>query len=177
MCLWSLAVYANEQYVGVAIREEGLKRDDLYVTTKFAGLKGGIRPSIETSLKKASQICICFVNTLTEPSGKQQLGLKHVDLYLIHHPMFIKEGLESSWREFEKIKEDGLSRYAVLFFFSPETFAFAYGSNHRSIGVSNFGLDLLKQLVKIANVKPAVNQVRRSPLLFSIGRKRHWLLN
>ena len=40
---------------------------------------------------------------------RAQLGVKQVDLYLIHNPWFIKD-LEQDWREFEKIKEAGLSK-------------------------------------------------------------------
>ena len=43
-------VYGNEDSVGVAIRESGLSRKELYITTKYDG--GDVREEIETSLKK-----------------------------------------------------------------------------------------------------------------------------
>jgi len=113
-------VYANESNVGEAIRNEGLDRDDLYITTKYGG--GSIPDSFEASRKK--------------------LGLKQVDLYLIHNPSLVTKNLEVSWREFEKLKDDG----AV-----------------KSIGVSNFTVSQLKDLLKIAKIKPAVNQIRFHP--------------
>ncbi|KAG6864526.1 hypothetical protein C0991_008927 [Blastosporella zonata] len=73
---------------------------------------------------------------LFEPS--RLLGLKFVDLYLIHHPRLIEHDVEGSWRDFEKIKEDGLAR---------------------SIGVSNFKLMQLQVIIKVAKIKPAVNQI------------------
>lgn len=42
--------YKNEESVGVAIRESGLDRKELYITTKYDG--GDIREEIEKSLKK-----------------------------------------------------------------------------------------------------------------------------
>jgi len=114
------AYYKTEKYVGIAIREEGLKRSDLYITTKYGG--GTIRQSMEDSLS--------------------EMGIKQVDLYLIHNPRQIEGPIEDGWNEFEKIKEDGLSK---------------------SIGVSNFNLEQLQQLVKVAKIKPAVNQILFNP--------------
>ncbi|KAI0670886.1 Aldo/keto reductase [Trametes maxima] len=112
--------YKTEDSVGRAIHDSGLNRDDLYITTKWSGL---------TSIPEAIQ------NSL------DQLGLKQVDLYLIHNPAFIKD-IAKDWAEFEKIKEAGFSK---------------------SIGVSNFNLAKLEELVKIAKVKPAVNQILFHP--------------
>ncbi|KAG6807879.1 hypothetical protein H0H93_000885, partial [Arthromyces matolae] len=113
-------VYDNEESVGKAIRESALSRDELYVTTKY--LTGPIQKTFQDSLHK--------------------LGLKYVDLYLIHQPTSVKHDVEGCWREFEKIKESGSAR---------------------SIGVSNFNVEQLQALVKIAQIKPAVNQIRLHP--------------
>jgi len=114
------AIYKNEQTVAQAIRETGLSRSDLYITTKYDG--GDIQEAIQTSLSK--------------------LEIKNVDLYLIHQPYLVENNLEASWQEFEKIKEAGLSK---------------------SIGVSNFKLELLQTVVKSAKVIPAVNQINFHP--------------
>ncbi|TFK33024.1 Aldo/keto reductase [Crucibulum laeve] len=117
--------YQNEESVGVAIRESGLARSDLYVTTKYGG--GDIQEAIRASLSK--------------------LDIKSVDLYLIHSPGLISNGdFEGAWKEFEKIKEDGLSK---------------------TIGVSNFSVDDLQKISKSAHVKPAVNQIRLHPYNYS----------
>ncbi|KAG6810669.1 hypothetical protein H0H92_010817 [Tricholoma furcatifolium] len=113
-------IYDNEESVGEAIRETGLLRNDLFVTTKY--WQGPIQTSIRESLQK--------------------LGLKYVDLYLIHQPRFAAPDFEGTWREFEKIKDDGLAR---------------------SIGVSNFNLTELQTIVKTARIKPAVNQILFHP--------------
>jgi hypothetical protein len=45
-----LVVYANEQYVGTAIRESGLARQDLWITTKYDS--GDVLEAVHTSLRK-----------------------------------------------------------------------------------------------------------------------------
>ncbi|EJC98889.1 Aldo/keto reductase [Fomitiporia mediterranea MF3/22] len=112
--------YQTEPYVGKAIREEGLRRDELFITTKFG-------------FGKVSEV---FQNSL------KQLSLKQVDLYLIHSPSAIEGTIENTWREFEKIKDAGLAK---------------------SIGVSNFSVQQLKDLQKVAKIQPAVNQIRFHP--------------
>jgi diketogulonate reductase-like aldo/keto reductase len=112
--------YENESSVGRALRESGRTRPEVYVTTKY--FRGNIQVAIRDSLNK--------------------LGLKYVDLYLIHSPKIVEGDIEFSWREFENIKESGLSR---------------------SIGVSNFNLDQLQQLVNTARIVPAVNQIDLHP--------------
>ncbi|KAI0755073.1 Aldo/keto reductase [Daedaleopsis nitida] len=109
--------YQTEDSVGRAIRDTGLDRTELFITTKWSGLTT-IPEAINHSL--------------------EQIGVKQVDLYLIHNPAVIKGSVEDVWREFEAIKESGLAK---------------------SIGVSNFNLKQLQDLVKVAKVKPAVNQI------------------
>ncbi|KAL0961394.1 hypothetical protein HGRIS_006345 [Hohenbuehelia grisea] len=112
--------YDTEEGVGAALRESGLERAEVYVTSKYGG--GDIQDAVRTSLHK--------------------LGLKQLDLYLIHTPGFVGNEFERSWREFEKIKEDGLAK---------------------SIGVSNFSVSQLQKLIKTAKITPAVNQIRLHP--------------
>ncbi|KAJ3523348.1 hypothetical protein NM688_g8745 [Phlebia brevispora] len=120
--------YGTEQYVGTAIRESGLARADIYVTTKYSGL-GTPSYAINNSLQK--------------------LGLKSVDLYLIHNPasLTIYPGL---WSQFEKFQELGLTK---------------------SIGVSNFNLEQLQSLVSRAKVVPAVNQINFSPYNYAQNKE------
>ncbi|KAH9936088.1 Aldo/keto reductase [Fomitopsis serialis] len=120
--------YRNEDSVGAAIRQTGLSRSELFVTTKWSGLTS-IRDAVESSLA--------------------QLDLKQVDLYLIHNPAFIKD-LEKDWKEFERIREDGLSR---------------------SIGVSNFDITLLRNLLQTAHIKPAVNQILLHPYNYAENKE------
>jgi hypothetical protein len=48
-------MYRNEQEAGIAIRDSGLKREEIYVTTKYSGMDGlDIHTSIRNSLKNVS---------------------------------------------------------------------------------------------------------------------------
>src|SRR5436190_14254300 len=60
--------YGNEQGVGLAIRESGIPREQLFVTTKLPGRQHGeALTGLDESLDR--------------------LGLEYVDLYLIHWPL------------------------------------------------------------------------------------------
>ncbi|WP_087456086.1 aldo/keto reductase [Tumebacillus avium] len=74
--------------------------------------------------------------------SRQKLGLEYVDLYLIHWA--VKEKYKETWRALEKLYKDGLVR---------------------AIGVSNFQVHHLQDLMATANVKPMVNQVEYHPYL------------
>ncbi|KAF5376476.1 hypothetical protein D9615_008620 [Tricholomella constricta] len=125
-------IYHNEASVGEAIRETGLAREDLFVTTKYSS--GPIQQAVRGSLSKSVEVL-----HLTRTA---QLGLRYVDLYLIHWPDFVGGNFEGAWREFEKVKERG------------------------SIGVSNFTVEQLQEIVKIAKIKPAVNQIEFHPYTY-----------
>ncbi|GAA6027022.1 hypothetical protein JCM8097_006047 [Rhodosporidiobolus ruineniae] len=86
--------YGNETSLGVAIKESGLPREELFVTTKSGpGLKD-INASFDNSLKK--------------------LDLDYVDLYLIHWPYdFPKPGyptIQEAWKTLESIKDSGRAK-------------------------------------------------------------------
>ncbi|PVF96152.1 hypothetical protein CPB86DRAFT_523642 [Serendipita vermifera] len=75
----------------------------------------------------------------------QKLNLDYVDLYLVHRPEVLVGRREEFWREFEKARDLGLAK---------------------SIGVSNFQPADLEELLKIARVKPAVNQINLHPYIY-----------
>jgi len=80
--------YHTESYVGLAIKESGLPRSSLYITTKYGGI-GTSQQAIRQSLDK--------------------IGVSYLDLYLVHIPSALPD-FESGWQEFEKMKKDGLTR-------------------------------------------------------------------
>jgi diketogulonate reductase-like aldo/keto reductase len=85
------ALYGNERGVGRALRESGVPRDDVTVTTKVWNADQG------------------YASTLTAfDASLVRLGLDHVDLYLIHWPM--PRLMRETWRAMEEIQASGRAR-------------------------------------------------------------------
>jgi diketogulonate reductase-like aldo/keto reductase len=119
------SLYGNEAGVGEAVRDCGVPRDRLFITTKVWNSDQGFSSTLaafERSLRK--------------------LGLDYIDLYLIHWP--VKGKYKDTWRALEKLYTDGVVR---------------------AIGVSNFQIHHLEDLMATANVMPMVNQVEYHPKL------------
>src|SRR5713226_8441203 len=112
-------VYGNEESVGRALRESGVPRDQVFITTKF-------NPTRKDPAAEAER-------------GLQRLGTDYVDLYLVHWP---QGGATRAWPGMERARELGYAR---------------------SIGVSNFGLRELGQMLAKATIPPVVDQVQFSP--------------
>jgi methylglyoxal/glyoxal reductase len=83
--------YKNEGDVGKAIKESGIKRGDIFVTTKLWNQDQG------------------YENTLNAfNTSLEDLGFDYVDLYLIHWPVEGKR--RESWRALEKIYKEGRTK-------------------------------------------------------------------
>lgn len=85
--------YGNEESVGKAIKDSGVKREDIFVTTKLYPSKIGYKSAkvnLEESLKR--------------------LGLDYVDLYLIHWPSANDKVNIHTWQAFEELYDAGLTR-------------------------------------------------------------------
>jgi diketogulonate reductase-like aldo/keto reductase len=103
------SMYRNEQSVGAALRRSGLRREDVFVTTKL--MPG--RPSAARELEKS----------LT------RLGLDYVDLYLIHWPLPLANA--RMWRQLESLQERGRARAIGVSNFGRGRLAKLIGSNTR----------------------------------------------
>ncbi|MGR0118402.1 glyoxal/methylglyoxal reductase [Bacillus halotolerans] len=119
------AVYKNEEGVGIGIKESGVAREELFITSKVWNEDQGY----DTTLA-------AFEKSL------ERLQLDYLDLYLIHWPG--KDKYKDTWRALEKLYKDG---------------------KIRAIGVSNFQVHHLEELLKDAEIKPMVNQVEFHPRL------------
>ncbi|MFE0507057.1 aldo/keto reductase [Peribacillus butanolivorans] len=82
------AVYENEEGVGQAIRESGISREELFITSKVWNTDQGY----ETTLQ-------AFDDSL------KRLGLENLDLYLIHWPG--KDKYLETWKALEKLYNEG----------------------------------------------------------------------
>lgn len=99
------AAYGNEAGVGQAIKESGLSRDDVFITSKLwndAHLKDDARRGIEQTLE--------FLDT------------DHLDLYLIHWPATVKYGdaYIEAWDSLQQFKSEGLVRSIGVSNFNPD---------------------------------------------------------
>jgi 2,5-diketo-D-gluconate reductase A len=86
-------MYGNEEGVGQAIRESGVPREELFVTTKLDNDRHG-RDEAAAALDESLA----------------RLGLDHVDLYLIHWPRPAQDRYVDTWRGFEKLAAEGRAR-------------------------------------------------------------------
>lgn len=140
--------YNNEEIIGEALAEvfaEGkIFREDVFITSKLwndSHAEGQVIPALQESLKK--------------------LQLDKLDLYLIHWPVSFRHGVDfpkkpedyltpeeapisETWKQMEKAKQLGLTSH---------------------IGVSNFSIKKLKDLISKSDSKPEMNQVELHPLL------------
>jgi len=139
-------IYGTEHAVGKAIIRSGIPREQLWVTTKLPYCHPGrVEESINQSLANA--------------------GLDYYDLYLIHWPMVVAYEEKNP----SPVNEDGTIKLAVNPPSMGQTWAdmekVLASGKVKSIGVSNFSIKTLEELLKTAKVVPAVNQVELHPYL------------
>lgn len=142
------SIYGNETEIGEALTflfEEGIvRREDLFITSKLwnnAHAQEDVLPALMESLQK--------------------LNLNYLDLYLIHWPIAFRKDtplplgpedfiplvdlpIKDTWAKMEEAKYLGFAKH---------------------IGVSNFSIKKLQQLLESAKIVPEVNQVEMHPLL------------
>ena len=94
--------YHNEKGVGQGIRDSGIERESLFVTTKLDGQFQGDDRAI---------------SGLNE--SLQRLGLDYVDLLLIHWPLPQRDEYISTWKTFEKLVAAGKAKSIGLSNFKP----------------------------------------------------------
>jgi diketogulonate reductase-like aldo/keto reductase len=111
--------YGNEESVGRAVRDSGIPREEIFITTKFYPARSDPAAEAEKSLRR--------------------LGVDYVDLYIIHWP---QKGATWAWPGMEEARDRGYAR---------------------SIGVSNFSVAELEQVIAAAQTPPTVNQIQFSP--------------
>ncbi|GAB3300186.1 aldo/keto reductase [Epidermidibacterium keratini] len=83
-------IYDNEEAVGQAIKDSGIDRDDLFITTKLWNSDQGYDETLAAF-----------------DASMQRLGLDVLDLYLIHWPTPAQDKYVDTWRAFEKLQSDG----------------------------------------------------------------------
>jgi 2,5-diketo-D-gluconate reductase A len=123
-------IYTNEAEVGRAVRDSGIPREDVFITTKLPPQRVGQERQ-----------------TLTE--SLRLLGMDYVDLWLVHWPPVRTGASLDLWRELLRLRGEGLTR---------------------AIGVSNYGMAEVDELISTTGEAPAVNQIRWGPMLYDAKR-------
>ena len=118
-------IYGNEAGVGKAIKESGVKREDLFITTKLWNSDHGHDKALKAF-----------------KSSMELLMLDYLDLYLLHWPVPKNNKYIETWKAIETLYSDG---------------------KVRAIGVSNFNISHLENIITQCNIVPAVNQVELHP--------------
>jgi diketogulonate reductase-like aldo/keto reductase len=117
--------YENEDRVGAALRDSGVGREDVFITTKCPpGNVGRETETIDASLKN--------------------LGVDFVDLWLVHWPPN-RQATPAMWKEFIEALEQGKTR---------------------AIGVSNYSIAQIDELISVTGTAPALNQIPWNPFAF-----------
>ncbi|WP_412989589.1 aldo/keto reductase [Pediococcus siamensis] len=121
--------YGNEADVGRAVRDSGIPRDQIFVTSK-----------LPAESKSYDEAMADFESTY------KKLAIDYVDLYLVHAPwpwgqagQNYDQGNLEVWRAMQDIYESGRAK---------------------AIGVSNFAVGDLENILAHAKVKPMVNQIQ-----------------
>ncbi|MFI6695459.1 aldo/keto reductase [Streptomyces sp. NPDC050433] len=120
-------MYGNEKEVGQAVRDSGLDRDDIFVTSK-----------LNNPFHDPADAHAAFDQSLVD------LGLGHLDLFLIHWPQAGIGKFVETWKALEEIYRSG---------------------RVRAIGVSNFQPNHLRRIMDGSVVVPAINQIEVHPYL------------
>jgi diketogulonate reductase-like aldo/keto reductase len=118
------ALYGNERSVGNAVKESGIPREHIFLTSK-----------VWNSDIRNQRVLQSFNHTL------KSFQSDYIDLYLLHWPVV---GKEYAWKLLERLYEEG---------------------KVRAIGVSNFQPHHLEEIMRIAHIKPMVNQIESHPLM------------
>ncbi|CCE63269.1 hypothetical protein TPHA_0E01760 [Tetrapisispora phaffii CBS 4417] len=147
------AIYGNEEEVGRAIKDSGVRRSEIFVTTKLWGTQ---HRHPDDALNQSLE----------------RLGLDYVDLYLMHWPVPINDAQCKKDNNYLQIpmNEDGtrdLDLASWDFIKTWELMQALPKSKVKSIGVSNFSINNIKDLLASPGNKevPVVNQVELHPLL------------
>jgi diketogulonate reductase-like aldo/keto reductase len=117
--------YGNETQVGAAVRDSGVGRESVFITTKCPpGNAGRERETLDESLK--------------------DLGVDFVDLWLVHWPPN-GEARPDTWKAFIEALEQGKTR---------------------AIGVSNYSIAQIDELIGATGRAPALNQIPWNPFKY-----------
>ncbi|KAF5314742.1 hypothetical protein D9611_007138 [Ephemerocybe angulata] len=122
----SAKMYLNEADIGDVVREIGIPREEVFITSKIRSMLHGY----ESTLKAVDE-------------SLEEFKFDYIDLYLIHDPLSGKEKRLETYKALLEAKATG---------------------KVRSIGVSNYGVHHIEEIIEAGYEKPSVNQIELHPL-------------
>ncbi|PGH18078.1 hypothetical protein AJ79_00705 [Helicocarpus griseus UAMH5409] len=142
------ASYGNEREVGEAIKESGIPRSELFITTKLSQTwhdPADVEEALGHSLS-ALQVDYVDLYLMHLPhayvAGPNHSTLRHANgKPIIDHEL--SRAYPQTWTAMEKLVENGKTRLIE--------------------GLSNFNILKMKRILEIAKIRPAVNQVELHP--------------
>lgn len=127
--------YENERVVGQALRKSGIPRDKIFLTTKLWNTDHhDVEAAFDESLEK--------------------LDLEYIDMYLMHWPQATMPD--------QRFKSDDSIDY-IKTWKAMEQLLKTRAGKVKGIGVSNFRVKTLTELLKHAEIVPAMNQIETHP--------------
>jgi len=145
------AIYKNEEDIGQILKESQIPRNELFITSKLGPADQGF--------DKALKSC---------EASLKKLGIDYLDLFLIHWPGLTGARRDSS--ENAKARKESWMAFEKLYF----------SGKCKAIGVSNYQISHLEELLSYSTLIPSCNQVEYHPQLYQDELhefcKRHGIL-
>lgn len=124
------SMYGNEEEVGRALRDSGLRREGIFMTSKVWNDEQGYESTLEA-----------FEKSL------KRLRLDYLDMYMVHWPVIGKR--MDTYKAIETLYKTG---------------------RIKNIGVCNYLVEHLEELLRFAEIKPAINQIEMHPFNFKFRK-------
>ncbi|KAF4124378.1 Aldo/keto reductase family, partial [Geosmithia morbida] len=143
------AAYDNEEEVGAGFKASEVPRSEIFLTSKLS-----------STHHAAADVEEAVGQSLSD------LGTDYLDLYLIHWPIAFSEPADPKLRAPIDPADSGIHVVDAPVEETWEALEEVVAKGKvRSIGVSNFTREVSESLIKVANIRPAVNQVEAHPYL------------
>ena len=97
------SVYLNERGVGEGLRQSGVAREDVWITTKLFNQEQGYDGALAAFDR-----------------SQQRLGLDYIDLYLIHWPVPAQDLYVDTWKALIRLRDEGRAKSIGVSNFQPE---------------------------------------------------------
>ncbi|KAI5478194.1 hypothetical protein MNV49_005361 [Pseudohyphozyma bogoriensis] len=138
------AIYGNEAEVADGIKDSGVDRKQLWLTSKLWNTHHSpdkVEPALDASLKR--------------------LGTDYLDLYLIHWPVAFKDAPSKQRPDQKIVLDDALTKDPMPTWRAMEELV--KKGKVKYIGISNFTIEKAQKLYDAATIKPTFNQVELNP--------------